>query len=509
MGNSRTENAKRNAVMGILNRIVILGFPFIIRTVILKKLGVEYLGLSSLFASILQVLNMAELGFSSAVVFSLYKPIAEKDEEAVCALMAFYRKVYRVVGIVILLAGLCLMPFLKHLIKGTYPSTINLYVLYFIYLINTVISYLAFAYKNVLLSASQRQDVLSNINSVLTILRSLLQIVVLIIWKNYYLYIIWNVIETVANNLIVAYVTRRRFPNYVCKGRLDAKTTQSITKQIKGLAIGQIAFTARNSFDSIVLSMFCGLVDLAVYANYYYVFTAISGTISVIITAMKAGVGNSIATESIEKNYSDFKKVDFYLGWINIWCTICLFCLYQPFMNIWVGKKLTASFMIMSLFCLYFYINQMGQARALYGSAAGLWWELRYLEIFEMICNLLLNFLLGWKFGMVGILCATIITVFLFSIIGNTIITFKHYFKRSAKQYFITAFGYAAVAFFLSVVTFEVCSFVHIKNAFMELIARGMVCTAVPNLFMLVIFCVKKEYKEYLLELKGRLLKGR
>ena len=212
---SRTAHAKKNMIAGLINKIAILIVQFIVRTLLIKKLGADYLGLNNLFSSILQVLNMAELGFSSAIVFSLYKPVAEHNDVMICALMKFYRNVYKIVGLVILVVGSILTPFLPYLISGSYPIDINIYVLFWIFLLNTVFSYLAFAYKNVLLTSTQRQDIVSNISSVLDVTKGIVQIFSIVVLKNYYVYIIWNVIFTIINNIIIARITNRMYPNYV------------------------------------------------------------------------------------------------------------------------------------------------------------------------------------------------------------------------------------------------------------------------------------------------------
>ena len=442
---SRTFYAKKNMITGFLNRVIILGLPFIIRTVVIRKLGAEYLGLSSLFSSILQVLNMAELGFSSAVVFSLYKPMAENNTDEICALLSFYRRVYKVIGIVILVCGGILTPFLPYLIKGSYPIDINIYILYWIYLANTSISYLGFAYRNVIFSASQRQDILNNINSIVSITKFLIQIIVLLVFKNFYLYIIWNVVFTIIENIVVAILTRKYHPDYVCRGEITKEKRQTITKQIKGLAVGQLCKVTRNSFDSIVLSLYCGLIDVAIYSNYYYVFNAVMGLLSIIIQSINAGIGNSVSIEKKEKNYRDFQKFYFYFSAIGSICTVCFYNLYQPFMALWVGESLMASNTTMVLFCTYFYVVQMGLIRSAYANATGIWWECRKIEIVEMISNLLLNFLLGWLIGMNGILIATIVTVFACSIIGLTSVLYKHYFEKKLNSYLFASLIYCLI----------------------------------------------------------------
>lgn len=502
MKNSRTYNVKRNIWYGGINKIITLLFPFMIRTILIRKLGAEYLGLGSLFSSILQVLNMTELGFSSAVTFKLYKPMAEHDIEKVCALIALYRTIYKAVGLGIIVIGLILMPFLPHLTKGSYPNDINIYVLYFIYLLNTSVSYLFFAYKNVLLTVDQRQDILSNIDTVLITAKSIIQIAVLIVLKDYILYIIWNLFYSIAYNLIVAYITKKKYPEYICKGKLPENELHEIFVQIKGLAVGKISLVSRTSFDNIILSAFCGLADVAVYGNYYYILSAVLGFLTIIIQAMTASVGNSIAIESKDKNYSDFMKFNFYFNWLGSWCTVCLICLYQPFMRLWAGENLTAPFISAVLFSAFFYISQTGQVRSVYASASGIWWEFRYLAVGEMISNIMLNLGLGYMYGMNGIVIATIITVTLFSIIGVGKKTVNIYFKRSSVHYFIIMTIYTVTTITVCFATYWICSRINI-DGILEIILRMLICIIFPNMMLFIIFVSNKQTRSYLKQIKS------
>ena len=209
----RTRNTVRNSAWGILSKIITTFFPVIVRTLIVQYIGAAYLGLGSLFSSILTVLSLAELGVSSAIVFSMYKPIAEDDTNTICALMALYKKLYSVIGTVIGIVGLLLMPFLPYLIKGEYPSDINLYLLYLIYLGNTVIGYFLFAYKNCLLTAHQRTDISTKISIGTSIIQYAVSIMVIILFKNYYVYVFLAPLASIANNLLTAYYVDKIFPN--------------------------------------------------------------------------------------------------------------------------------------------------------------------------------------------------------------------------------------------------------------------------------------------------------
>lgn len=159
----RTKNATRNIIFGVILKVYQILVPFLMRTAMIYLMGVQYLGLNSLFASVLQVLNLAELGVGSAMIYSMYKPIAEDNNTAICALMKLYRTYYRIIGFIIAAVGLALTPFIPKLISGDVPQGINIYVLYLLNLGATVLSYWLFAYKNSILQAHQRVDVVSKV----------------------------------------------------------------------------------------------------------------------------------------------------------------------------------------------------------------------------------------------------------------------------------------------------------------------------------------------------------
>lgn len=507
--NSRTYYAKRNIIWGAVNQIVAIGAPFVVRTMLIYSLGAEFLGLNSVFASILQVFNMADMGFSSAITFSLYKPLARKDTQRICALMGFYRKVYKLIGLGLIIVGLGLMPFLPYLVKGSSPEGINIYILYLIYLANTSISYLFFAYKNALLSASQRQDILSNINTLVIILRAVTQLLMLILFSNYYLYVVCLPIFSLILNILVAIITNKMYPDYICTRDLPKEDIIAIITQVKGLLIGKVGVISRNSFDTIIISAFFGLIDAAIYSNYYYILSAVLCIVTIFTDSIRGSVGNSIAIESKDKNYDDFLRFNYYTAWIGSWCMICLLCLYQPFMYLWTKGELVASNYTMILFCIYFYISQMGQMRAVYSSAAGIWWELRYLQIGEAVSNLILNIGLGYFLGMEGVLYATIISVTLFSFIGIGKMLMQIYFHRSSAEYFYEMLLYTLVTMFVSIVTYFACSFVN-GTGYAVILIRLLVCGILPNIIFIVLSLCRKRYREYLKRLKEILwIKGR
>ena len=371
---SRVINTKRNIISGFIKQISNIIFPFIIRTIILYRLGVLYQGLNGLFSSVLQVLNLTELGFSNAVVFVLYKPIAENDSETISAIINFLKKIYFTVGMVMLLLGLVIMPFLPYFIAGDYPADINIYLLFFIYLFNTIISYMLFSYKSALFIANQREDVVSNIYTITSFFTKVCQIVLLLLLNNYYIYIIVMPIGTIINNILLQFYSKKYFPEIITKGKITTELKDIINKQVKAIFINKVGDVARNSFDNIVLSSLLGLTVVAIYNNYYYIFSALYGIMLMISHSMQASVGNSVVKESIEKNYNDFIKFSFIYSWITGWATISMVSLYQPFMIIWMSGKsdMLLSFGDMLLLCIYFYFISMNNIRNLYLNVNGL-----------------------------------------------------------------------------------------------------------------------------------------
>lgn len=492
------KNTKINIIFGLLNKLIIIVLPFIIRTVMIHVLGAEYLGLNSLFTSILQVLNLTELGFGSAVVQSMYKPVANNDTEKICALLCFYRKIYKIIGVIIAIAGCMVIPFLPLLVKKDCPEGMNIYILYLIYLLNTSLSYFMFAYKNSILNAFQKNSVISNINSMVQFVICIIQIIILLTCKNYYFYLLMLPVASILNNVFISIYVDKKYPQYVCRGKIKSEDKKNISSKVKGLMLYKICGTSRNSFDSIFISAFQGLTVTAMYSNYYYVICALTSIAGVLTNAMLAGVGNSMELESVEKNYADMKKFDFIYMLINGWMAICLFCLYQPFIKIAFGKDMMFPTNMAFLCTLYFYELKMGDIRAMYSDAAGLWWENRYRTVVEAVVNIILNYTLVQYFGVYGIVIATLLSLLFVGYIGSAHVLYKCYFKDfTILDYFKNHFTYFSVTLFIGAITYFICSNAS-GDDWSILIIRAVICCIIPIILYVLIYCRTKRFQEAL-----------
>lgn len=490
----RTKNATRNIMWGVVEKLITILMPFICRTVFIRVLGAEYLGLNSLFTSILQVLSISELGIGTAIVFSMYRPIAEDDEASLCALLSFYKKIYKIIGTIILAAGLAILPILTKLINGTYPNEVNIYFIYLIYLFNTVIGYYLFAYKQALFSAYQRNDLLSKLTTFISFLSNTMQIVLLLIAHNYYAYILVVPTATILTNLSSFYLSNKMYPNIQCRGQITAETKESIKKRIIGLFSFKIYGVVFCSVDTIVISSFLGLMPLAIYNNYYYIQTSILGFLVVLTSSITAGIGNKMITNSVEDNYRDFKNFTFANSWITSWCAVCLLCLYQHFIRAWVGENYLFPFFTMYLMVIYFFLPRLTSMTYTYREAAGLWWEDRFRPLVSTAVNLILNILLVKSIGMNGVIISTLVCTIFINVPWGSYILFKKYFKRSVREYFGQLFYYLVITNLAGFVTLWICNLLP-ETGWIILFMKLFICCIVPNVIFFTFYRKREEFK--------------
>lgn len=513
----RTKNATRNMAFGWLQSIYSMIIPFVTRTAMIYFLGVPYLGLNSLFTSVLSVLNLAELGVGSAMVYSMYKPIAQDNPEKICALMRLYRTYYRIIGLVIAAAGLVVTPFIPHLIKESVPSDVNLSILYLLNLAGTVLTYWLFSYKNCLLSAHQRGDISTKISMVISMITTAVQLLILCFVRDYYRYLIVGLVSGAVNNLVTAIVVTKMYPAYRPFGKLDKAEVKEIDHRVTDLFTSKIGTVVVNSVDTLVISAFLGLAVLAVYQNYFYIMTSIRTFITVIFSACTAGIGNSIVLESKEKNLNDLKKFIFITCWLSGFCSCCFLCLYQPFMKLWLGEELMLEFGVVVCIVVQFFIMEINQLLNLYKDAAGLWHEDRFRPLITAGANLLMNLLMVQVLGLYGIMLSTILSTLLIGMPWLLHNLFTVLFDwKDLKQFLLKILKYAAVVVLSCCVSLLICKRFHLGD-WMTLIVRGGICCIVPNVIYLCVYCRMPEFEESLrladhitqnkLQLERRILK--
>lgn len=444
MADSRTKNATRNMTSGIVNKLATIVLMFISRTVILYLLGANFLGIGTLFTSVLSFLSLAELGLSSAIVFTMYRPVAENDFKTLNAILAYYKKLYAAIGAGILVIGTVIVPLVPYLINGEPPEGVNVYILYYLYLINSVISYFFAGYKQSILSANQRMDVTKKIATFTNVLLQILQILALLLTRNFYVYAAVPILCTLLNNAVNAFEVKKRFPCVKPEGTVDDGIRKAVKSRLSGLFGTKLNSIVVHQADTIVISAFLGLEMTAVYGNYYYIFNAVSSIIIIVYQAMTAGIGNKLIRDSKEESFKLFKRLEYGNAMIVCFCCASFFCLYEPFMKIWAGDSLRLGQGFASLMVVYFFIYQIQRTIFTFKDAAGIWREDRMRPYVSMVINLASNLILVRVIGIYGIVASSILA-FCISMPWANRVLFGSLFQKSPGKNLLTVFGYAAL----------------------------------------------------------------
>lgn len=495
MQETRVKNASRNVVFGMFLKGYQILLPFIMRTAIMYYMGDGYLGLNSLFGSVLWVLNLAELGVGSAMVYSMYQPIIDNDKAQICALLKLYQKYYRIIGLVIAIVGGILTPFIPYLVKGDVPADISIYVVYLLNLFCTCMSYWLLAYKNSLLTAHQRNDVASKVMLATNTFQYVVQLIVVVTIGDYYIYLIVQIFTQIVTNLVTAYFANKMYPDYKACGKLPKETVTKINNRIKDLVTMKVGQVIVSSSDSIVISAFLGLTSVALYNNYNYVLTAVTGIMNVVFVSCTAGIGNSILVETEEKNYIDLKKLSFIIMWLSGMCSAVMLCLYQPFMVIWAGENRMLSFEVVVCMVAYFFVSQINQILITYKDAAGIWHEDRFRPLVTALVNLVLNIILVQFIGIYGVILSTVLSILLVGMPWILHNLFTVLFKRSMWEYLARICYYTVVTILVCVLTYVITSQLP-SQGLLALIGKAVVAVMVSNMLMFLAYFKMKEFGE-------------
>lgn len=485
---SRIKNVSNGITKGLINNALTIILPFISRTIIIQQLGTEYVGLGGLFTSILQVLSLSELGFGTAIGYMLYKPIAEKDTDSINAILNFYKKVYRVIGIVILAVSVVLIPFLDNLIAGDIPNGINIYVLYFIYVFNTVISYFLFAYKKILLSAHQRYDTEVSIASFCILMQYTFQIILLVLFKNYYVYVLVIPVMTLINNIVSVIIVNKNYPEYYCKGELDSRDIKGILKNTGGAFFAKIGSTVFLSVDDIVISAVLGLTILGIYKNYYYVISCMIAIFAVVHNSIRPVIGNILVTETKELIWNTFRKINYIYMIFVIICASCCFSLLQDFEFVWCGSENMLKFDIVFLLVVCFFAGRLSSILNVYQEAAGILWQGKFIPLISAIVNLTINIILVNIIGLSGVVISSIVSALFVNFPGYTYIIFKHLFnEKKQKNFFLRD---TAVLIIQQIIILSICTFTinrYCCNSWLELFVKAIItlCIVLVSIFLL------------------------
>lgn len=516
---SRTKKSLRNTVIGVIGLVLSLVISFVSRSVFIDMLGESYNGVNGLFANILQMLNMAELGFAAAIAYSLYKPIQEGDERATSAIMNFFAKVYRCIALIVAVAGVLCIPFLQYLIAedlSELPFTLLELRLYFaMYLANTVCSYLI-AYKRTLIRADQDAYIISTVDYASNIVMNILQIILLYLTKNFYAYLAIMIARTILSNLILHIIAGRKYTylKKYAKEKILPEESKKIVDNVKALFLNRIGHVIMFSTQSILISSLIGVNVNGVYANYALIVNNVYLFVNLLFNSVMSSVGNLGVSECDEHKYEVFKKIEYISNFIIIFSTVCYICFFNDFIAVWLkDRKYLFILPVVILISAHSVISFLRMPILTFKEAFGLF---RQDWFRPLICSALCiggAIGLGYAFkplseewGVFGILLAYVSTVLLVSIPIETAVLFKHGFNKSYWVQILKTFLLLIVAAAATAAFYLLCSL--LPNGVLGLIAEIAICfVGVPLLYILCTF--KTGNFKFYKDLAKKLLKRR
>ena len=508
---TRTQNSFLNFFTNLLSSVLVIALNFITRSVFIRFLGTNFLGVEGLFTNILSMLSLAELGFGSAIVFKLYKPIEEKNHHRIQVLLKLYRQVYRVVGFVVVGLGLCLIPFLPKLVKDyatLAPLGLNPVIIFLLYLFSTASSYWFFAYKTAFVQANQKTYLLNVIGYVVSIANSVCQILALVLFKNFYIYLIVQIAFSVIRNLVWAVVCDRRYP-FVREKTEDSVTPaerKEFRKDCSALFLYRISNVMIGGSDNIVLSAMLGLHAVGLYYNYTTVKNSIDTILYSFLRSIQASLGSLYSTGNLEWSRLIFRVVNFFTVWIYGIGGIGIAVLLDEFITLWLGSG--ADFVVTSwtangvtvatpvavLIGIELYTSGQKYYCGTFRNAMGLFQELKYRPLFSVLVNLTFSILLVPRIGIAGCVVSTIIAALSVNLIVDPLIIHRCALKQSPKRYFLRNVLYKVVLGTAGVITWFVCKHIAVAGIFGFAI-RMAVCVALPSAIFAGCFCRTQEFR--------------
>lgn len=504
---SRTSKSLKNIIIAWISQILLTLIGFIARKVFIVFLNAEYLGVNGLFTSIITVLSLAELGLGPAMVFSLYKPLAEKDDSLCATLMKLYQKAYRIIGLVVLAAGICITPFLSFFIKDIPEGLDNISIIYIMFVVNTAISYF-YAYKRLAITASQNQYIIDSVHTIARIIMNIVQIIVLACTRNYLLFLTIQLITTMGENIILSRWADKSF-TWLRSGKLTllpAEKKSEITHNVGAMIFHRVGGIVVDTIDNLLISKYFGLLFLGIYSNYLLVINGINSFIKPIFSGVVASIGDFGVQKDENEKYKLYKIIQFINFWIVSLCTVCLYCLIDQFVGqVWLNKDFVLDFPIKIVIVINFYIAGMRNTVLTFKEALGLPWYDRYKPLLAAAANLIFSVILARTLGVIGVFLGTTITQLGVNVWYEALVLFKHGFGKNLLPFISLYVEQFVVMILITVLTVTLTGIIDLSGI-IGFLVNIAVCLIVPNIIMAALFFKKREFR-YIMQLAGRIIK--
>lgn len=506
----RTENSIKGIITSVISNVINIIVSLIAQAVFIKVLGQVYLGINGLFNNILSMLAIVELGFASAIIVNLYKPVANDEREKIKSLLLYYKKIYKIISVVIFLLGMILLPFLKYIV-GEVEIKESLQFLFILYLLDIVASYVL-TYKRSILYANQKSYIINIVHIGYLIVLNVFQIAYLLIFKNIVGYLLIKIACRLLENIILTMIANKKYA-YITDtnvSEIDAETKTDIVTKVKGLFYHRIGFSILTGTDNIVISMTksLGVIYVGLYSNYNLIFSAIQNLMTLVFSSLTASVGNLLVEDNNEKTYKVFKSLLLFNAWAYTFITISAFYISKPFITIWLGEEYVLSSMVVLVFIVNLFMTGMKKVYVTFKEAAGIFYEDRFVPIIEGLVNIGMSIILVKYFGLAGVFLGTLCSSLVLFIYSFPKFVYEGILKQSRVQYTKELMACIVRFIICFVITEAVMRFVVVSNIWIELGIKIIICLIIPNLLYFLFVRDTNEFAFYKQKFKNILKRG-
>lgn len=467
---------------------------FVARMVFVRTLSAEYLGVNGLFTNILTMLSIAELGIGMAIIFSMYEPLAQRDEPKLRALMGLYRKAYVTIGVVVGVVGASLTPFLTHIV-GDLPEVPNIPTIYLLFVANSAITYF-FSYKRSFLIADQKRYIATIYRYSFFTAMNVAQIGILVTTANYLLFLIAQVVFTLLENIAVSRRVDRMYPFLRRRPKvgLSQHDKATIVKNVKAMILHRLGGAALVGTDSILIARFAGVVAVGLYSNYLLIINALTIALGVIFSSLAASVGNLGVDAPRAKQLATFRVIDVGVFLAYGWASVSLFVLFNPFIDLWLGKEYLFETPVVLAIAANFFFTGMRQSLWIFKDAKGIYWQDRYRPLAEVVVNLGVSIVLAQQLGVLGVLIGTAVTTLLVTLPIEPRVLFKHGFYSSPREYYFHYSQRTLLVATAGAITWGLASLAP-PWGLLGLVIKAALCLTVPTFIFWAIFARTKEFR--------------
>lgn len=491
---SRTKKTGRNIIYATISQVVKLILVALNRIIFVRKLGASFLGVNGLFSNVLTILSLADLGMSTTMMYCLYKPLADNNQDKISRYINYFKKIYNIIALAVAIIGIAMVPLLKYIVN--LPDEMpHIYLYYLLLLTNTVLSYL-FIYKTTLLQSDQKMYVINKYDTVFQFVLFILQLMVLLFTKSFALYLGCNILCTFVGNVFKAKTTEKLYP-YIKSGsnlNLEQSEKKILFKNLYSLFCYKLGSVIQSNTDNILISVFIGTITVGYYSNYNMIILQVTSFITIIFTALKSSVGNFITEKNTKSQYEMFEILEVYNYWIVSFCSIYFLVLIPNFIQLMFGQEYLLSNLFLISIILNFYTSNIRQNLWIYRETTGVFSKTKHITLVTSAINLILSIIFGKYFGIVGIVFATVIARMLYAWWKEPQIIYNDIFKKSAKSYYKNYLFRFLLMILIGVILSTITNFIKFNNLIISLILKFIICTLIMAIIYMIIYRKNKSY---------------